>query len=101
MCILCVFTAGNVSSSREHHHHSGGHEHSHGANEHGHTHEFMSNPGLWTERDKLVNRSDWKQVSLNLHYSRCILYFFHTKFKVIMQVLMNITANEGEGALTL
>ena len=70
LCNYCmvVFLAGNISSSPEHQHHhrSGGHEHSHGANEHGHTHEFMSNPGLWTDRDKIVNRSDWKQVSLNL-----------------------------------
>lgn len=67
----CSFIrAGNISTSPEqhqHHHHdhhndhSVPHEHSHSANEHGHTHEFMSNPGLWTERDKIVNRSDWKQ----------------------------------------
>ncbi|RMX38256.1 hypothetical protein pdam_00003401 [Pocillopora damicornis] len=64
----CSFIkAGNISTSPEqhhhhhHHHHSAPHGHSHGANEHGHAHEFMSNPGLWTERDKLVNRSDWKQ----------------------------------------
>ena len=30
----------------------------------------MSNPGLWTERDKLVNRSDWKQVSLYTDFWR-------------------------------
>lgn len=64
--MIIAFLAGNVSETSEHHHHhhhhSGGHEHSHGANEHGHTHEFMANPGLWLDRDKLVNRSDWKQV---------------------------------------
>ena len=65
MCCFYVFSAGNVSGSTEqshHHHHHGGPEHSHGANEHGHTHEFMSNPGLWLERDRVVKRLDWKQV---------------------------------------
>ena len=44
------------SQSHEHGH---THDHSH---EHSHSHEFMSDPGLWSERDKLVNRTDWKQV---------------------------------------
>ena len=80
---MVVFLAGNISSSpeRQHHHHSGGQEHSHGANEHGHTHEFMSNPGLWTDRDKIVNRSDWKQVSLNL----LLQIYSHAKCKVMMK----------------
>ena len=60
-----MFSAGNINQSPDqshHHHHHGGAEHGHNANEHGHTHEFMSNPGVWLERDKLINRSDWKQV---------------------------------------
>lgn len=62
------FSAGNISQSpdQSHHHHHHHHEHNHGANEHGHTHEFMSNPGLWLERDKLIKRGDWKQVSCSL-----------------------------------
>lgn len=62
------FSAGNISQSpdQSHHHHHHHHEHSHGANQHGHTHEFMSNPGIWLERDKLINRGDWKQVSCSL-----------------------------------
>ena len=77
MFSVCV-SAGNVSGSTEQSHHHGGHEHSHGANEHGHTHEFMSNPGMWLERDKLVNRTDWKQVSDLLitectYISHCII----------------------------
>ena len=80
-----MLLAGNVSSSTEHQHHSGGHEHSHGANEHGHTHEFMSNPGLWTDRDKIINRSDWKQVSLNLLFQIYLLKFSHAKCKVLMK----------------
>lgn len=81
LCIFHVLLAGNVSSSTEHqhHHNSGSHEHSHGANEHGHTHEFMSNPGLWTDREKIVNRSDWKQVSLNLLFQIYLLTFFSFK----------------------
>lgn len=59
--VIPLFSAGNISQSPDQSHHH--HEHSHGANEHGHTHEFMSNPGLWLERDKLINRGDWKQVS--------------------------------------
>ena len=96
MYTFCVFSAGNISSSPEHHHHSGGHEHSHGANEHGHTHEFMSNPGLWTDRDKIVNRSDWKQVRLNCHCSRYILYiYFQAKCKVVMKSIT--IAKDGGG----
>ncbi|XP_015754191.1 PREDICTED: urease accessory protein UreG-like [Acropora digitifera] len=54
--------AGNVNgSTTDHsHHHEHGHTHDH-SHEHSHSHEFMSDPGLWSERDKLVNRTDWKQ----------------------------------------
>ena len=57
LCFLVCVSAGNISESTEQ-----SHQHHHGANEHGHTHEFMSNPGMWLGRDKLINRTDWKQV---------------------------------------
>ncbi|XP_052804309.1 urease accessory protein UreG-like [Mya arenaria] len=37
-----------------------GHDHGH-SHEHGHTHEVMDNPGKFTERDKPILRTDWKQ----------------------------------------
>lgn len=92
-----MFSAGNVSTSSEHHHHhhSGGHEHSHGANEHGHTHEFMSNPGLWTNRDKIVNRSDWKQVRLTGIAPDIFSYSFP------MQNLRRVAKGRGGGPVIL
>ena len=59
MFINFYFSGGNVSGLASGQTHSDEHSHGH---EHGHTHEVMDNPGMWTERDKPVNRGDWKQV---------------------------------------
>lgn len=66
LAIVEIISAGNVNGSTTDHSHGHSHEHSH-------EHEFMSDPGLWTERDKLVNRTDWKQVGnikLSPHHPR-------------------------------
>ena len=63
LAIVKIVSAGNVNGSTTDHSqsHEHGHTHDH-SHEHSHSHEFMSDPGLWSERDKLVNRTDWKQV---------------------------------------
>lgn len=43
-------SSSNVSHSHHDHHH-----------DHGHTHEIMDNPGSFTDRDKPLYRTDWKQ----------------------------------------
>ena len=63
LAIVKIVSVGNVNGSTTDHSqsHEHGHTHDH-SHEHSHSHEFMSDPGLWSERDKLVNRTDWKQV---------------------------------------
>jgi urease accessory protein len=58
MVILYNYVAGQTTSSDQEGH---SHDHQHGG-EHGHTHEIMDGPGLYTDRDQPVRRTDWKRV---------------------------------------
>ena len=54
---MLSFTAGTVHENGTGHTHDHTHDH-----DHGHTHEVMENPGKYTDRDRPVFRTDWKQV---------------------------------------
>ena len=57
--VFIRFAAGAIHENGTGHTHDHDHDHGH---EHGHTHEVLDNPGKYTDRDRPVYRTDWKQV---------------------------------------